>query len=350
MKLSDLGEFGLIGRIQKLATRTSSSARLGIGDDAAAVTLSASHTLLATTDALLENVHFDLSYTDLHSLGWKSAAANLSDIAAMGGIPRFCLTALGIPRWTTVEQISEFYRGFSALLKRHAAVLVGGDTTASPGGFFISVTVLGEIEPRRLVTRAGARPGDRIFVTGTLGDSAAGLELLQKNVRREAGGVRRLIQQHLRPVPRVEWGRKLALAGCASAMIDVSDGLSSDLAHICEQSRVGAEVLAGRIPLSRALRSMAGRLGRPLLQYALSGGEDYELLFTVPPSRVKKLYALKLPVTEIGTITTGKIISLEDDTGRKSLLEPSGYDHFRTGVGPARGAAGRTDRNRKKKS
>ena len=332
MKISDLGEFGLIGRIQKLAPRKSSSTLIGIGDDAAALKLSASHTLLATTDLLLEGVHFDLAYTDFYSLGWKSAAANLSDIAAMGGVPRYCLTALGIPQRTTAEQVTGFYRGFNALLKRHAAELVGGDTCSSRTGLLISVTALGETAPSRLVTRAGAKPGDRIYVTGALGDSAAGLEILKTGGQRAEGRgaeAKRLIERHLRPVPRVEWGRKLALARCASAMIDLSDGLSSDVAHICEQSRVGAQIFADRIPLSPALRKMSGELARPLLQYALSGGEDYELLFTVPPGRVKKLRSLELPVTEIGTIASGKTASLVDHRGRKIPLSPSGYDHFR---------------------
>ena len=299
MKISDLGEFGLIGRIQKLAPRKSSSTLIGIGDDAAALKLSASSTLLVTTDLLLEGVHFDLSYMDFFSLGWKAAAVNLSDIAAMGGIPRFCLTALG------------------------------------------------EVEPKRIITRAGARPGDKIYVTGTLGDSAAGLELLRNapdrdirgqalcgmrnkksDIRNPKSEIQKLIARHLRPVPRAEWGRKLALSGCASAMIDLSDGLSSDLFHICEQSGVGAEISADRIPLSDALHKLTGKLAKPAVHYALSGGEDYELLFTAPPGKVKKLRSLKLPLTEIGLITPGKTLLLVDNRGRKKPLLPTGYDHF----------------------
>ncbi len=366
MKISDLGEFGLIGRIKKLALRKPSSAPVGIGDDAAALKLSASHILLATTDLLIEGVHFDLAYTDFSSLGWKAAAVNLSDIAAMGGVPRYCLTALGIPAGVSVEQVLEFYRGFNALLRAHAATLAGGDTCSSGRGLFISVTALGEVEPKRIITRAGAKPGDRIYVTGTLGDSAAGLELLRSGVRSKESGVRsknlksairtpctrgstrkrwaqapqsaieKLIARHLRPAPRVEWGRKLALSGCANAMIDLSDGLSSDLARICEQSGVGADIVAHGIPLSAALRALSGKLARPALQYALSGGEDYELLFTVPPARVKKLCSLKLPVTEIGSITSGKTLSLADARGRKKPLPPAGYDHFRGGGRPLR--------------
>lgn len=347
MKISDLGEFGLIGRIQELAPRKSSSTLIGIGDDAAALKLSASSTLLVTTDLLLEGVHFDLSYMDFFSLGWKAAAVNLSDIAAMGGIPRFCLTALGIPAGVSVEQITEFYRGFNALLKSYRTTLIGGDTCSSRKGLFISVTALGEVEPKRIITRAGARPGDKIYVTGTLGDSAAGLELLRNAPDRDIRGqalcgmrnkksdirypkseIQKLIARHLRPVPRVEWGRKLALSGCASAMIDLSDGLSSDLFHICEQSGVGAEISAEKIPLSESLLKSSGQLKKQPRYYALSGGEDYEILFTVPEDKAKKFQTLRIPATEIGRVTGGSRLVLVDADGRKKTLRPSGYDHF----------------------
>lgn len=338
MRISDVGEFGLIHLIRKLSRRKDSSVLTGIGDDASVMKLAASQALLATTDLLLEGIHFDLSYTDYYSLGWKSAAVNLSDIAAMGAEPRFCLTALGIPLKVTPDNVLEFYRGFNKLLKSHRTVLVGGDTCSSRREFFISVTVLGEAKPSRIVTRAGARAGDRVFVTGTLGDSAAGMELLRMG-NAEGGGrnkstERALAEKHLRPVPRVEWGRKLARSGCASAMIDISDGLSSDLHHICEESGVGAEIVRDSIPLSDALkRACAGQLKRAggATEYALQGGEDYELLFTVPQSRVAKLLALKLPVTEIGMITRGRTMWLLSNGGRNRLL-PRGYDHFRAGT------------------
>jgi thiamine-monophosphate kinase len=326
----------------------------GIGDDAAVLRLSASSPLLATTDMLIEGVHFDLSYTDFHSLGWKSAAVNLSDIAAMGGLPRFCLTSLGIPPSVSVEQVSEFYRGLNALLRVHQTALVGGDTCSSRKGLVVSVVMLGESKKKQVLTRAGAKPGDRIFVTGTLGDSAAGLELLRnaecglrngkseiKKPKSAIHGVQgkgshsafriphsALVMRHLRPVPRVEWGRKIAQAGCASSMIDISDGLSSDLSHICAQSGVGASVFAEKIPLSPPLRKAASHFGKAPLPYALSGGEDYELLFTVPPEKIKKLLSLDLPVSELGEITRTRKMLIVDGMGGKTLLRPSGYNHF----------------------
>jgi thiamine-monophosphate kinase len=330
MKISSLGEFGLIEQIRKSAARDARRVRIGIGDDAAALVLSPVSALLATTDMLLEGVHFDLATTDLFSLGWKSAAVNLSDIAAMGGAPRFCLTALGIPPSLTVEDIREFYRGVNACLKKFGAVLAGGDTCRSRAGLVISVSVLGETEQKRIITRSGARPGDRIFVTGTLGDSAAGLELVRSaecGVRSKKPDCRRLIEKHLKPFPRVAEGRKLAKSGTASAMIDVSDGLSSDLGHICEQSRVGAEIIAANIPLSTSVMSLK-TLERPALAYALSGGEDYELLFTVSPDKLRKFRSLRLDASEIGVITRGRAAAIIGGDGRKAPLRPSGYDHF----------------------
>jgi len=173
MRISELGEFGLIDRIRKTTTKRSAKAPIGIGDDAAALLFSPASLVLTTTDMLLEGVHFDRSFTDLFSLGWKSAAVNISDIAAMGGTPRFCLIALGLPSTFTVEQVAEFYTGLNACLKKFRTVLVGGDTCRSEQGFVISVTLLGEAPRKWIITRRKARPGDLIYVTGTLGDSAA---------------------------------------------------------------------------------------------------------------------------------------------------------------------------------
>lgn len=355
MRLSDLGEFGLIDRIRKLAGGTG-SALIGIGDDAAAIRSSASFSILVTTDLLLEGIHFDLSLTDYYSLGWKSAAVNLSDIAAMGGTPRFRLSALGIPDSVAPGQVLDFYRGLTALLRRHKTALIGGDTCSSRHGLFVSVTAIGEAKPSRIITRAGARPGDRIFVTGTLGDSAAGLELLQAGrpaarARERAASTRsarsaagKLFEKHLRPTPRIKEGILIARSGCATAMIDLSDGLSSDLFHLCEQSRVGAEIDAGSIPCSGELKALSDTLVMPALSYALSGGEDYELLFTVPRERLAKFRSLRLPATAIGTIIEQTTISLLGNDGKKKRLERKGYEHFRGTAGQGKGRARRNAR------
>lgn len=331
MKLSTLGEFGLIDSIKKRSFRKASSVLVGIGDDAAALQIAPSSVLLATTDMLLEDVHFDLSYSDFYSVGWKSVAVNLSDIAAMGGSPRFCLTSLGIPPAISVEQIAEFYRGCNVVLRDYGTALVGGDTCASRKGFTVNVVLLGEIEKSKVISRAGAKPGDRIFVTGTLGDSAAGMALLlnkkNKNVKSQPAA-KKLIAKHLRPEPRVAWGRMIALSKCANSMIDISDGLSSDLLHICQDSKVGARIIAGNIPLSRSLRGMSEVLGKTPLSFALSGGEDYELLFTVPLAKVRKLYSMPIPVTEIGEVTVSRTMQIVDSQGAERRLKPSGYTHF----------------------
>jgi len=332
MKISSLGEFGLIEKIRRSAIRRSSAVMVGIGDDAAALKVSASSLLLATTDMLIDGVHFDLAYTDFYSLGWKSAAVNLSDIAAMGGIPRFCLTSLGIPSVFSVEQISDFYRGFNNMLRTYRTVLVGGDTCSSQNGLTVSVTVLGEVEKAHVLTRSSAKPGDRVFVTGKLGDSAAGLEILKHGVKGQGASrttvLKRLIEAHLRPKPRVEWGRTIALSRCAHAMIDISDGLSSDLRHICEQSHVGAVIESAKIPLSLSLRKAASYLVNMPLYYAMSGGEDYELLFTAPPDKVRKLKSLGIPLHEIGEITRNRTMMILDHTGKQTSFRAMGYDHF----------------------
>ncbi len=349
MKLSNLGEFGLIHAIQQLPSGRSPDAMIGIGDDAAVLKIGPATLLLATTDMLIEGVHFDLSTTDFYSLGWKSAAINLSDIAAMGGVPRFCLTSLALPARIPVKAVMDLYQGFNALLRVQKTILVGGDTCSSKDALVISVTALGEAKKRTIISRTGARRGDRIFVTGTPGDSGAGLELLKAGVRSQGsqgsggrrqesgvGAVRKsedfdseLIERHLRPVPRVEWGRRIALSGCASSMIDVSDGLSSDLSHLCEESGTGALLFSDKIPLSPALLGSADQLRKPPLHYALSGGEDYELLFTVPLARIKTLEKLHIPATEIGTITAGNAMFLANAAGKKTALRPTGYDHFK---------------------
>ncbi len=333
MKLTSLGEFGLIRAIQKLSPRSTPDISIGIGDDAAVLSLSTSQQLLATTDLLIEGVHFDLALTDFQSLGWKSAAVNLSDIAAMGGVPKYCLVSLGLPKHLSLENITEFYKGLTGLLRIHKVGLVGGDTCASDKGVLISVTILGVARKGTVVPRSGARTGDRIYVTGTLGDSAAGLELLQSGRKGRGARVKdgnKLIERHLRPTPRVEWGRKIALTRCASAMIDISDGLSSDLAHICEASGVGATIYRERMPYSSSLRGAVELLSRPSWDYASSGGEDYELLFTVPLSRRESLKSLRIPLTDIGMVTTKRTMVLVDAAGNTSQLKPGGYDHFRS--------------------
>jgi thiamine-monophosphate kinase len=325
VNLAELGEFGLIGRIAR-AVSSRADVVTGIGDDAAVTIPVPGNAQLTTTDMLLEGVHFDLAFTPPRLLGHKALAVNLSDIAAMGGVPRHCYLALALPPGMTVEFVDEFMAGLLELGERHDVVLAGGDTCASRSGLVISLTVVGEQAPERVVGRGGARSGDQIFVTGVLGDSALGLRLLRQGVR-EGGAV----QRHLAPIPRLAEGRMLAERGLASAMIDISDGLLSDLGHICRRSAVGALVELPLLPLSAEFRAVAAVDGAAVADLPLSGGEDYELLFTVPPERAGEVGALfaaaGTPVSRIGEISAGRLL-VRDGHGEISAPRQRGFDHF----------------------
>ncbi len=324
--IRDLGEFGLINLISR-NVRSSPKVSVGIGDDAAAFTFQEGCVALATSDMLVEGVHFDLTFCDPFRLGRKSLAVNLSDIAAMGGAPGCFLLSLAIPETLPVNFIELFTAGMLGLADEHGAVLVGGDTCASRGGLVISVTLYGEQKGERIVQRRGARPGDGIFVTGTLGDSALGLELLMNG-----HGEGSCITRHLDPTPRVCEGMALAEAGLPTAMIDISDGLLADLGHILECSRVGARLHLEMIPLSREFSAHVASLPERDYSLAISGGEDYELLFTAPPHKrdaIRSLFAkLGTPVTEIGEITENSGMSLLSPEGKPIASDRKGFDHF----------------------
>jgi thiamine-monophosphate kinase len=327
VKLRELGEFGFIDRLSRTVTQRD-GVRLGIGDDAAVTETVPGTITLTSTDMLVEGVHFDLSYSDPYSLGRKSLAVNLSDIAAMGGRPRFVLLALAIPPTLSVEFLDIFTAGFLALAEEHGVSLVGGDTCSSTSGLVISVTVMGEQEPSKVVTRAGAKPGELICVSGTVGDAAVGLELLRRGDR-EGWCVRR----HLDPTPRLREGEQLAAAGLPSAMIDVSDGILADLGHILEHSGCGAGIELGRLPLSEAYQEAVGLLSLDPFAHALTGGEDYELLFTLAKDRwpiAQALFAAAgTRVAIIGGIRPEPGITVTGPDGLPWEPGPAGFDHFR---------------------
>ena len=323
MKLAELGEFGLIDRIA-VKVAASPSVPLGIGDDAAAL-LSTPNTLtLITSDMLLEGVHFDLGFCDARSLGRKSLSVNLSDLAAMGARPRHFLLSIALPATVTLDFIDAFMAGIMEQAERFGVTLVGGDTCASRGGVAISITALGEQRPELVVKRSGAAVGDLIYVTGTVGDAAAGLGALRAGVR---DGY--LVERQLDPQPRVAAGVALAEAGLASAMIDVSDGLLGDLTHICEKSGVGARLELAGLPLSDEYRAACG--GDPYT-LALSGGEDYELLFCAPKGKRVEVEALLermgVKVSPIGEITAGNSVEVVAADGRGYAPSLRGFDHF----------------------
>ena len=323
MKVSDLGEFGLIELLAKIVGTAGGDVLVGIGDDAACWRTDAS-IQLATCDALIQDVHFTLGTTTWRELGWKALAVNLSDIAAMGGLPKYTLVSLGLPGDTDVEQVAELYRGMVELARPFDVAIVGGDLVASPL-VVLSLAVVGVA--RNILTRSAAVPGDRIAVTGYLGTSAAGLVMLQRGLEFSQEIAATLREAHLKPYPRIIEGQTLAQHRVKAA-IDLSDGLVGDLTRVCQASGVGARLFSGRVPIHPfVLQSF----GEDSINLALSGGEDYELLFTADGQVIDRVKGLmSCPVTVIGDIVDGEpgVVRLFDDHGNEVKLEKGGWEHF----------------------
>lgn len=311
-EISSLGEFGLIDRLTDGLKKVNESTLKGVGDDAAVMHYGADRDVLVTTDLLLENVHFDLTYVPLKHLGYKSAVVNFSDIYAMNGTPKQITVSLGISSRFTLEHIEELYAGIRLACEFYGVDLVGGDTSASHQGLVISITCLGEAARDKIVYRDGAKPTDIICVSGDLGAAYMGLQLLEREKVASAGrkdfvpdfsGKEYLVERQLKPEARKDIVKELAEAGIKpTAMMDVSDGLSSELIHICKQSHTGCRIYEDRIPIDYQTAVMAEELNMNLVTAALNGGEDYELLFTVPlvdHDRVSKLDGVKV----IGYVT-----------------------------------------------
>ncbi|MFQ5597861.1 MAG: thiamine-phosphate kinase [Nitrospiria bacterium] len=330
MNLQQAGEFNFIKRVQKRFPPTK-GIPLGMGDDAAAVSSPAGKLTLLTTDTLVEHVHFERSFSSFAHIGYKALAVNLSDIAAMGGTPRYFLVSLGVSGQTEMSDMDQLYRGIAKGAKEAGVDLVGGNTALSENHFFLTITLVGEVSKNEVLCRSGANEGDALFVTGVLGDAAAGLSLLEN---KQPGADSKLTGRYRRPRARVSEGRLLAKARIPSAMIDISDGLTADLAHLTKQSNVGAEIGVAAIPISRSLRRYSLQTGCDPLKFALYGGEDYELLFSVPPHKISKLkkYVQNglIQAVQIGTIVSHKKgLVLRQAGGGAQKIKPSGYDHFR---------------------
>jgi thiamine-monophosphate kinase len=336
------GEFDFLERVRRRA-RAEGARRYGltngIGDDAAVVEQLTGRETVITTDLLVEDIDFRRAGISPYLLGHKALAVSLSDIAAMGARPLYALLSIGIPRdvWTS-NFVDEFYEGFFALADRYNVALAGGDISRTPDKIVIDSIVLGEVETGRAVLRSKALPGDHIFVTGTLGGAAAGLRLLERGARlqkrrsrtREEWEIEQLLLCQLRPEARVRWGALLGAERLATAMIDLSDGLSSDLTHLCRQSRVGALLDAARRPLNPSVAHVCGRRALDPLALALHGGEDFELLFTIRPHDLRRLPRRVdgVPATYIGDVTrrAGQIRITEGQ--REWTLQPAGFTHF----------------------
>ena len=292
MEISSLGEFGLIDRLTENLPVNNDSTLKAVGDDAAVMHYGSDRDVLVTTDMLLENVHFDLTYVPLKHLGYKSAVVNFSDIYAMNGTPRQITVSLGISRRFTVEHIEELYAGIRLACKMYGVDIVGGDTCASHQGLVISITCLGDAPRDKIVYRDGAKPTDLICVSGDLGAAYMGLQLLEREKVASAGradfvpdfsGKEYIVERQLKPEARRDIIEALAKAGVKpTSMMDVSDGLSSELIHICKDSHTGCRIYEERIPIDYQTAVMAEELNMNLVTAALNGGEDYELLFTIP--------------------------------------------------------------------
>lgn len=341
MKLERLGEFGLIDRIKKKVNSNFEGVRLGIDDDAAAFESTKGMVSLLTADVLVNGIHFDPSYATPYEIGWKAMAANLSDIAAMGGVPRTAVISLCLPEQTEVEWVEEIYEGMEDIVHRYEGSIVGGDTSASHSDTIISIALTGEVEKKNLTTRSGAKRGDVICVTGDLGGSVAGLKVLRKEQRaREKFKDQwsHVIEKHLRPLPRIPEARFLVEGTKVNAMIDISDGLASEIHHICSLSNTGAKIYTEEIPLHPQTTLAAREFETPAHKYALYGGEDFELLFTLSPRHVGEIFDIiesetGTKVSVIGAIVEGDHgILLIDEHGKQQDLPFRGYNHFSKGM------------------
>ncbi|HYS16077.1 MAG TPA: thiamine-phosphate kinase [Candidatus Binatia bacterium] len=324
--------------IIRRAARRAPAVRVGIGDDCAVLEPTAGSLLLATTDLLIEDVHFRRRWATPTDIGWKSLAVNLSDIAAMGGRPRWALIALACPEAVSLDEAEAFYAGVQALATEHDVAIVGGDTAASPRGWIVNVTLLGDAVQAPLV-RSTAGIGHVIAVTGSLGRSAAGLALLEAIPG--PGGVGSdaradVTTAHLRPRPRTREGQWLAEAGGVTSMIDLSDGLATDLGHLCEESGVGARIDLGRVPVDATVHAVARALDRNALAWATGGGEDYELLLTCVPEAFDRLAgglarATGTRLSPVGETTPAAEGIRYLDAGGKAVSVRPGFEHFVTG-------------------
>lgn len=334
MRISEIGEFPLIDRVAKIVAVERSDVVVGIGDDVA-ILADGEELILATVDSQVEDVHFLQTVITGRQLGRRALAINLSDIAAVGGRAEYALVSLALPPDTDVAWVEDLYRGLHEEGDRFETAIVGGNMATSPDRVFIDVCVLGRVPRDRVILRSGAQPGDQVLVTGSLGDAAAGLRValdaeLSVTARQRQG----LLARYLTPTPRLREAGIIAGSAGATAMIDISDGLSSDIGHICDRSQVGVRLWAERLPVSRAAQRVAHLTGKSAWQLPLGASDDYELCVTVRPDAVEGL--IEAVRRETGTLLTtiGHILPAREGRwlalgeGREMPLEPTGWQHF----------------------
>ena len=334
--ISEIGEFELIDRLKNILPGIDNSDVLvGIGDDTAVIKVNEEESWLVTCDIQIEDRHFRQKHTTFYQLGKRAMAVNLSDIAAMGGDPCFALVSLGLPPDLRLTNYDALFEGMRDQLAEYNANIIGGNLAKSEEKLIIDITLIGKIKTKNVVQRKGANIGDQIFVTGVLGESGAGLALLEKFGDQFPNKYQHLVDRHLAPRPQVAIGKQLASQNLVSAMIDLSDGLASDLNHICKMNQVGAHINFKALPFSRDVEEVSQICGVNLEHLVLHSGEDYQLLFTVnksvPISEIENIAKKeKVPVTAIGTIgplSSGYILT--DLEGNMKNLNPQGWDHFK---------------------
>lgn len=331
----DIGEFGLIDRIQKILYEVDhKDVIIGIGDDTAVIRLDENRVLLITCDIQVEDQHFRLKYLSAYQLGRRAMAVNLSDIAAMGGKPTFALGSLGFPKSFALSDFEDLFTGMRDELTEFSGFIIGGNLSNTKGKLVVDITLMGEAACDKFLTRSNAKEGDRIFVTGNLGASGAGFQILEKFGKDYPKEFETLVQKHLQPTPRIEIGQRIAQSGFATSMIDVSDGIASDLNHICTMSDAGAEIYEEKIPLAQGIHKVTSLTGKSLLQLALHSGEDYELLFTIKPDTPDSVLKSISEKSDVPIIEIGRIISkksgyyLISKNNEKIAIRPKGWDHF----------------------
>ena len=332
LTVGQLGERRLIDRIRERFPTPAPILTVGIGDDAAVAPPVRGALQVLTTDALVEGVHFDLSYSTFEDVGFKALAVNASDVAAMGAIPRLALLSLILPGKLQTGDIDRLLDGFAEMADAGRIVLAGGNITRSPGPLIVDVTLVGSAKPRRVLTRSGGRPGDILYVSGTIGAAAAGLDWLQTGRTGDPDDrqLRECVVRHRRPVPRLRLGALAGQTRAASACMDLSDGLADAITQLCRESGTGAAVDAGALPIHPAAARWFAARGQDPVLAAMSGGDDYELLLAVPPRRRGRFRNVvrhaQVTLTRVGELTADKAVALTRGGRREAL--PSGFAHF----------------------
>ena len=324
--MADCGEHALIARIRQRLT-SPQWVIVGPGDDAAAIEAVPRALEVVTMDAQVDGVHFDRRFVPPDAIGHRALAVNLSDLAAMGARPRAALLSMALPASLQLDVFDGIVDGFLALAARYGVALIGGNITRTPGPMILDVTAMGSVHRRKVLTRGGARPGDEVWVTGTLGAAAVGLLALQ-----EDHAATDLAARYLRPDPRVRAGLLLGKNGVATSCMDLSDGLADGVRQIAQASSVGMTLDGSSIPVGQEAREWLSRKGRDPIEVALRGGDDFELIFTVRPRQAGRLRAVRrhlgdLPITRIGVVTRAPRLLVKDEQGEREL--PEGYEHFK---------------------